>query len=431
MTDTRPNGFSFTANTHGTNVEVAVSVHSLFDDAPSDAEVDFANGLVVKLADAVAEYEPAEAVRNESLDAYVVLANTHQLLDLARDSVETTAPQARRYFAHAADNLEILKEWDPRFTTAYYQARKCEQAAGNFLSGQLAQASESLETWLPVRIGGDSPTPRAVVVDDRQTPESFAETRTPDHEAVSVRMVDAAELDKYLPAGRTVFPVPMFPDGMLESRLASSTYVLGMRIDFAVSTDREAFPLLKKLGEVVESHCSLTRGYTPVEYYTHLAYAKQLAYIAGSQRFVDDGIYRRNLIDQYAYSLSVLSEFDTEFVMPLFLARRAAELNEDMTSDEAIHITRTIGNWLPRDITDLIPQGWDADASAQLPEPLEAGLNALEGSRFVVVFDEQTAAEFEETGLPDRDKLVPVLLGEEVTERVFSLENVQIFLSDV
>lgn len=132
MTDTRPNGFSFTANTHGTNVEVAVSVHSLFDDAPSDAEVEFANELVVKLADAVAEYEPAEAVRNESLDAYVVLANTHQLLDLARDSVETTAPQARRYFSDAADNLEILKEWDPRFTTAYYQARKCEQAAGNF-----------------------------------------------------------------------------------------------------------------------------------------------------------------------------------------------------------------------------------------------------------------------------------------------------------
>ena len=49
MTDTRPNGFSFTANTHGTNVEVAVSVHSLFDDVPSDTEVEFARELVVKL----------------------------------------------------------------------------------------------------------------------------------------------------------------------------------------------------------------------------------------------------------------------------------------------------------------------------------------------------------------------------------------------
>jgi len=223
----------------------------------------------------------------------------------------------------------------------------------------------------------------------------------------------------------------MFPDGMLESRLAASTYVDGLRIDFAVSTDREAFPLLKELGGVVESHCSLTRGYTPVEYYTHLAHAKQLAYIAGSQRFVDDGVYRRNLIDQYAYSLSVLSEFAPEFVMPLFLARHAAKLNEDMTSDEAIHITRTIGNWLPRDITDLIPQGWDAADSAKLPEPLETGLNALEGSRFIVVFDEQTAAEFDETGLPDRDKLIPVVFGEKLTERVFSLDNVQIFLGDV
>ena len=431
MNDSRPNGFSFTADTHGTNVEVAVSVHSLFDDAPSDLEVDFAEALAIKLADAVAEYEPAEAQRNETLDAYVVLANTHQLLDLAKASVDTTPSQARRYFSDAADNLEILKEWDPRFTTAYYQARRAEQAAGNFLMDNLEDFAESLETWLPVRIGADSPTPRVVVVDDRQTPESFAATRTPDHEAVSVRMVDAAEIDGYLPAGRTVYPVPMFPDGMLESRLAASTYVDGMRIDFAVSTDREAFPLLKELGGVVESHCSLTRGYTPVEYYTHLACAKQLAYLTGSQRFVDDGIYRRNLIDQYAYSLSVLSDFDSEFVMPLFLARHAAELNEDMTSDEAIHITRTIGNWLPRDITDLIPQGWDAAASAQLPEPLETGLNALEGRRFIVVFDEQTAAEFDETGLPDRDKLIPVVFGEEVTERVFSLENVQIFLGDV
>ena len=431
MNDSRPKGFSFTADSHGTNVEVAVSVHSLFDDVPSDTEVEFARELVVKLADAVAEYEPVDAARNESLDAYVVLANTHQLLDLARDSVEAAPSQARRYFAHAADNLEILKEWDPRFTTAYYQARKCEQAAGNFFMEALAGYHESLETWLPMRLAGDIPTPRVVVVDDRQTPESFAATREPDHEAVSVRMVDAAEVDEYLPAGRTVFPVPMFPDGTLASRLAASTYVDGMRIDFSAETDRDAFPLLKELGGVVEGHCSLTRGYTPVEFYAELACAKQLAFLANSQRFAEDGIYRRNLIEAYAYSLSVLSDFDMEFVMPRYLARRAEELNEDMTSDDAVHLTRAIGNWLPRDIAELIPPGWSAEDSDALPEPLEAGLNVLPGRRFVAVFDEQTVAEFEETGLPDRDKLVPVVLGETLDSRVFTLDNVQIFLGDV
>ena len=183
-----------------------MSVKSIYDDEPSPRQIDFAREMTAALSAAVSEYMPVEPWRTESLDAYVVLANTHQLLDLGRDSVDTTPSQARRYFAEAADNLEVLKEWDPRFTNAYYQARKCEQAAGNFLMGELEEFHDCLETWMPTRLGGDSPTEQVVVVDDLQTQENFAATLTPDHEAVSVNMLDADDVDDYFAVGRTVLP---------------------------------------------------------------------------------------------------------------------------------------------------------------------------------------------------------------------------------
>ena len=43
-----------------------------------------------------------------------------------------------------------------------------------------------------------------------------------------------------------------------------------MRITYLVHTEDEAFPLLKELGEAAEEFCSLTCGYTPVEYYLSL-----------------------------------------------------------------------------------------------------------------------------------------------------------------
>ena len=149
MTDSHPNIFSFTTDVPGTEVEVTVSVEPILDGVPPPAHFDFARELTAKLASTVSEYTPVEPWRTESLDAYVVLAYTHQLLDLARNSVDATPSQARRYFAEAADNLEVLKEWDPRFTNAYYQARKCEQAAGNFLMDELEEFHDCLETWLP------------------------------------------------------------------------------------------------------------------------------------------------------------------------------------------------------------------------------------------------------------------------------------------
>jgi len=372
-----------------------------------------------------------EPWRTESLDAYLVLANTHQLLDLARNSVDATPSQARRYFAGAADNLEVLKEWDPRFTNAYYQTRKCEQAAGNFLMDDLEEFHDCLETWLPARLLGRSPTERVVVVDDLQTPESFAATLTPDHEAVSVNMLDADEVDSYTAVGRTVYPVPMYRDGTIRSRLATSIYVDGMRLTYIVHTDNEAFPLLKELGEAAEVFCSVTCGYTPVEYYTELAYAKQLDNLVCSPRFDEDGVYRRNLLDMYAYSLSVMSNFDSTFETPRDLARSAAQLNEEMRADAAIELARTIGYWLPRDITDLIPRGWTDASNDEFAMELEDGLNMLPGRRFVVVLDHQSPEEYERTRLPNREKLYPMVYGEIADVDIFDLSHTEIFLGDV
>ena len=431
MTDSRPSCFALTTDVPGAEVEVTVMVQSLFYDAPSPQQVEFARELSATLTAVASEHTPVEPWRNESLDAYLVLANTHQLLDLARNSVDATPSQARRYFAEAADNLEVLKEWDPRFTNAYYQARKCEQAAGNFIMDELEEFHDCLETWLPARLLSTSHTERVVVVDDLQTPESFAATLTPDHEAVSVNMLDADEVDSYTAVGRTVYPVPMYPDGTTRSRLATSIYVDGMRLTYIVHTENEAFPLLKELGEAAEAFCSVTRGYTPVEYYTELAYAKQLDNLVYSPRFDEDGVYRRNLLDMYAYSLSVMSNFDGTFETPRDLVRSAAELNEEMRVDAAVELARTIGHWLPRDITDLIPRGWTEEANDEFAMELEDGLNILPGRRFVVVLDHQSPEEYERTRLPNREKLYPMVYGEIADVDIFDLRHTQIFLGDI
>lgn len=431
MTDSRPNYFALTTDVPGAGVEVTVMVQSLFYDAPSPQQVEFARELSATLTAVASEYTPVEPWRTESLDAYLVLANTHQLLDLARNSVDATPSQARRYFAEAADNLEVLKEWDPRFTNAYYQARKCEQAAGNFLMDELEDFHDCLETWLPARLLGRSPTERVVVVDDLQTPESFAATLTPDHEAVSVNILEADEVDTYNAVGRTVYPVPMYPDGTIRSRLATSIYVDGMRLTYIVHTENEAFPLLKELGEAAEVFCSVTCGYTPVEYYTELAYAKQLDNLVYSPRFDEDGVYRRNLLDMYAYSLSVMSNFDSTFETPRDLARSATQLNEEMRVNAAIELARTIGHWLPRDITDLIPRGWTDEANDEFSLALEEGLNELPGRRFIVVLDHQSPEEYEQTRLPNREKLYPMVYGEIADVDIFDLRHTQIFLGDV
>ena len=50
---------------------------SLFSDVASPQQIEFARELTATLSAAASEYTPAEPWRNESLDAYLVLANTH------------------------------------------------------------------------------------------------------------------------------------------------------------------------------------------------------------------------------------------------------------------------------------------------------------------------------------------------------------------
>lgn len=429
----RPNAFSFTADIAGTHLDAAVAVHSLDSETPSDEQIDFGHALVQRVMDAAAEYEPAEAARTETLDAYVILANTHQLIALARNSADETPSQAMRYFEDAAANLEILAEWDPRFTTAYHRVRQGEQLTGNFFMEGVEELCDSIETWLPQRLEGGGYPGRVVVVDDHQSPADFAATRTPDHEAVSVRMVQAGELSDadYVAVARSVYPVPMFPDGSLESRLSASTFVEGMHINYIFETDRDAFHLLKVLGDALVDHTSLTNDHTPAEFYIQLANAKQLCFAARTERFAADGVYRRNVLEALAYSLSVMSSFDPVYVTPLRLVRVAEELNEDISSDEVVKVASAIEGWLPREMAELIPEGWDAERSEELGGWLEHGLNVLPGGRFVAVFGKQTAEDFRETGLPDPAKLVPIVVGEEADPRLFGLPNAQVFLADI
>lgn len=127
----------------------------------------------------------------------------------------------------------------------------------------------------------------------------------------------------------------------------------------------------------------------------------------------------------------MLSNFDEVYEVPRDLARRAAKLNEEMRVETAVELTRTIGHWLPRDISELIPRGWtDVDNEGFLLD-LEDGLNLLPGRRFVVVFDHQPPEEYEETRLPNRETLYPIVFGETVDADIFELRRAQIFLGDV
>ena len=133
----------------------------------------------------------------------------------------------------------------------------------------------------------------------------------------------------------------------------------------------------------------------------------------------------------YAHSLSVLNKFDAMFEVPRDLARSAADLNEEMRIEAAVELTRTIGHWLPRDIADLIPRGWTDASNDEFAMELEDGLNMLPGRRFIVVLDQQLPEEYEQTRLPNREKLYPMVYGEIADVDIFDLRHIQIFLGDI
>ena len=94
-----------------------------------------------------------------------------------------------------------------------------------------------------------------------------------------------------------------------------------------------------------------------------------------------------------------------------------------------LRVADVIDAWLPRDVRELVPSEWGEELDQKLPESLVAGLNALPGRRFIAVLDDQTAEEFEATGMPDKERLNPVDLGPEVDPEVLSMRGVQVFRS--
>lgn len=419
---------SFATTVHGVRLDAEVAVQPRGGGQVAEHQMEYARQLTEHLMDVTAEYQPEPDARNESMDAYVVLANTFQALDLARDSADALPSQIKEYLFQASSNLEVLAAWDPRFTAAEQLTRWAEELAGNFDTDSVVELVGSIETWMPQRYAGPGFTPRRVVVDDVQAAEDFAATRVPDHEAVQVQMLDDAALtpDTSSRTGRTVLPVPMFPDGTLDNRVVARAAVRDMVVVCTFETDREAFHLLRALADAATVYTSERRGATPLDFYTELAYAKQLCWLARTERFAADGMYRRKLIGELYPALITLSLFGPEFIMPKYLAKLAEELNEDLGGEEVITVVQSIEAWLPRDVNEYVPTGWHDGLDAQLPEPLLAGLNALPGARFVAVIDAQTQEEYAATGLPDKQKLNPVDLGGELDPDLIG-SNAQLF----
>lgn len=424
---------SFETTVHGTQLRAEVHITPRDGGSVTEQQLQFARALTTHLMDVSAEYQPVEATRNESLDAYVVLADAFQVLDLARASVDSPPSVARGYFSRLASDLDVLQGWDPRFAAACALANRGEQAAGDFDTSGIDELCDALESWMPQRYAAPGFTRRRVLVDDHQSEADFQKTRTPDCLAVSVRMVDEAELGEevYQVTGRTVLPLPMYPDGSLDTSVDVHALVGDMRVRCSFVTDREDFPLLRALSIAAQSATTARREATPVEFYQQLAYAKRLCWLARKERFAEDGVYRHKLIDELCGALLTVAQFGTEFKTALNLAQLAAERNEDLTSDDVLDVANVVEAWLPRDVRELVPADWDEELDKQLPESLVTGLNALPGRRFVVVFDEQTAEEFAETGLPDKERLVPVDLGAVIDPDVLGLRAVQVFRSGV
>lgn len=427
---------SFDTTVHGTTLHAEVAITPRQGTFVTDAQMSDVRELLSHLMEVTAQYQPEEDVRNESLDAYVVLANTFQVLDLARASVDSRPKEVMRYFWLAASNLEVLQAWDPRFTQAYLLARHGEEKAGNFDLDNLEDLCDAIETWMPQRYAEPGFTQRRVVVDDHQRPEDFQRTRTPDHEAVGVSMVNDEDLpaEEYQRTGRTVLPVPMYPDGTLEPRAIVRRIMSDKVVTCTFTCDREAFHLLRALSSAAELELTERRGSTPVEFYANLAHAKQLCIMTHQERFFVDGVHRRAVIDALYSCLITLSLFSNEWVMPKYLAKLAETLNEDLGSDNVIHTVHAIEAWLPRDLRELMPRVWSDELDAQLQEPLVAGLNVLPGARFVGVFDEQTPEEFEGTGLPDAEKFSPIDLGADLGEdalQVLAIPNLSVFRTGV
>lgn len=232
-------------------------------------------------------------------------------------------------------------------------------------------------------------------------------------------------------AGRTVLPVPMYPNGTLDTRVDVHALVSDMRVRCAFITDREDFPLLRAMSAAARAATTVRRGATPVEFYRQLAYAKQLCRHARCERFAQEGAFRRKLIDELCGALSVVAEFGTEFETALNLAQLAAERIEEQESGDVLRVVDAGDVWLPREVSELVPADWNEELYRQLRGSLITGLNALPGRCFVAVFEEQTGEQLAETGLPDKERLIPVDLGAEIDPDVLGMRAVQVFRSGV
>lgn len=423
---------SIEAAVAGTNLRMEFDYKANFID--EDERMGFMNSVATTVCDAVAEYVPTEDSRNETENAYSIAAHCLQLLDLARDSEETSPMQVKRYLSDMVDNLEVLEAWDPRFCMAYALASYAEQRAGHFDIEGVCELCDAIETWMPARLMKPEGLDSYVVVDDLQTPEDFRARRMPDHDALRLNLVRAEEVQslEFNRTGRVVLPMPMFPDGSL-SNVATVFRVCAdgvMKVRF--ETDRPDFSLLRHVCDAAHQATRVNGEYTPVEFYAELTYAQQLCALTGSPEFIEVPQYRERVMSHLYSALIVLSKFDRSFDAPKAMVRRALDMVNNFKSEEAITLSVKVLQWLPDELTDYLPPYEIVSSDAELREILINRINEMPGLRTVAVRDEQTQAEFVEAGyFPDSGKFFPEEIEGDIGWDHLSTNNTYFYKADI
>lgn len=375
-----------------------------------DERMEFMNSVVTAVCDAVADYVPTEDKRTETENAYSIAAHCLQLLDLARDSEETSPMQVKRYLRDMVDNLEVLEAWDPRFCVAYALASYAEQCAGHFDIEGVRELCNAIETWMPARLEEPVGLESYVVVDDLQTPAAFRASRMPDHDALRLHLVRAEDVEslEFNRTGRFVLPMPMFPDGSL-SNMATVLRVCAdgvMKVRF--ETDRPDFSLLCHVCDAAHQATRINGEYTPVEFYADLAYAQQLCALTRTPPFIEVPEYRERVMNSLYGALITLSKIDKRFDAPKAMMHRALDMTNNFMTEEAIALSTEVQSWLPGELTVYLPPRDIVSTEAELRDILIDRINEMPGQRTVTVRDEQTQAEFVEAGyVPDPEKFFP------------------------
>ena len=156
--------------------------------------------------------------------------------------------------------------------------------------------------------------------------------------------------------------------------------------------------LLHHLAVAAEQYLSRRTRLSPVEFTANLACAKRLCSLGALEAEPADG----TLVKALHSCLSAMALYDDVWLAPLAIA----------ASTNSANAVRVIESWLPRDVRELVPA--DGAITPEAARDVLAGLNALEGRRFVGVVDEHTLGS--EARLPKPEDFTAIHLGSKMED---------------